>query len=512
MFKKSLICLSFLFLLTTVFTYSQEIDLLEKAPEAKWANTENQALRFGADQGESGMVKYEYDYVLEDGTTYKRVLFTHPQWKRYGTVYGTFENITIPENDPKLIIAGGFGQGAAGTDGVKFYVSVAGMGEETTQTRVRVRRTDRPTTTIKTLCSFDARYDNKIDTLECDLKEYAGQTGNIILVVEAGNTSEKDWAVWTEAKIISGEEVKEEVKAKAEKPKKVVANLRGHGSRIYCVDVSPNGKHLVTASGDRTAKIWSFPSGKMVTSLSGHSAHVFTAAFSNNSRRVVTASGDQTARIWQAASGSQLQELRGHTAQVLSAAFSPDGTQVATGSEDGTVKIWQAANGNEIRTITISSAGVYAVAFSPNGRLLAVGGTDGGLGIWRVANGNKVTTLQGHSRAVYTVAFNHNGQRLVSASVDNTAKVWNISGGGLVKNFGGRAFYSAAFSPDGKYIITGNDGQATIWKISNGKNVMNLKHSSGAAVRSACFGPKGKHIAMGGEDNTARIWEIQLPD
>ena len=71
MYKKLLVCLAFLIFILAPNVYSQEIDLIEKAPQAKWANTGNQALRFGTDQDETGMVKYEYDITLEDGKTYK---------------------------------------------------------------------------------------------------------------------------------------------------------------------------------------------------------------------------------------------------------------------------------------------------------------------------------------------------------------------------------------------------------------------------------------------------------
>ena len=57
-----------------------------------------------------------------------------------------------------------------------------------------------------------------------------------------------------------------------------------------------------------------------------------SAAFSPDGKRVVTASNDKTARVWDADSGKALASLQGHTAQVRSAAFSPDGKRVVTAS------------------------------------------------------------------------------------------------------------------------------------------------------------------------------------
>ena len=74
-----------------------------------------------------------------------------------------------------------------------------------------------------------------------------------------------------------------------------------------------------------------------------------SAAFSPDGKRIVTASSDKTARIWDAASGKPIGEpLKGHEDAVNSAAFSPDGRRIVTGSWDKTARIWDAATGKPI--------------------------------------------------------------------------------------------------------------------------------------------------------------------
>jgi uncharacterized protein with WD repeat len=489
--------------------FAQEIDLIDRAPQAKWGTSAGDTLTFGADGRERGTVRYDMNQVLEDGKRYERVLYTHPQWKNYGNIIGTFPNISIPKEGGRLLIAGGFLQGARASDGVKFSAHFNPTGESPGEPgRVRIkRRVSREQSMAlasgRELGAFEAKYDGRIDQIEVDLKDVAGLTGEILLVVQAMSTSDADWAVWTVAKLVFKD---------VQKPAKPVLHkiLRGHNNRIYRASFSRDSRYVVTASGDSLAKIWDVNSGNMVMELKGHSSHVFSARFSPNNRRVVTAGGE-TAKIWEVSTGTQTKMLIGHSMRVSSAAFSPDGGVIVTTSEDGTAKLWNAQNGKEIRSINIRKKGwVYDAAFHPNGRSVAIGAQGGMVGLWDVSNGRQIRTLSGHSRAITSVTFSPNGQYIAASSIDNTAKIWESSSGRLVQTIQGDTIGQVCFSPDNKYVVTAHaGGVAKVWNIQDGKEVTTLEHSSPAQrVFSATFSPDGKYIVTAGDDQTAKIWKV----
>ena len=77
---------------------------------------------------------------------------------------------------------------------------------------------------------------------------------------------------------------------------------------------------MLTASYDKTAKIWNASTGDCIQTLSGHTDCVASAVFSQDGGAVLTASGD-TAKIWNASTGDCVQTLSGHTGLLNSAVF-----------------------------------------------------------------------------------------------------------------------------------------------------------------------------------------------
>jgi WD40 repeat protein len=124
--------------------------------------------------------------------------------------------------------------------------------------------------------------------------------------------------------------------------------LKGHEGAVRSAAFSPDGKRIVTASDDTTARLWDAATGKQIRELTGHAGIVLSAAFSPDGKRIVTASFGGTARLWDAETGKPIGELTGHAGIVFSAAFSPDGKRIVTASGDKTARLWEILNTQEL--------------------------------------------------------------------------------------------------------------------------------------------------------------------
>jgi WD40 repeat protein len=75
-----------------------------------------------------------------------------------------------------------------------------------------------------------------------------------------------------------------------------------HQDGVYDAAFSPDGARILTASWDKTAKLWDAASGKLILSVA-HQDGVWHAEFSPDGARILTASADKTAKLWEADSG-----------------------------------------------------------------------------------------------------------------------------------------------------------------------------------------------------------------
>jgi WD40 repeat protein len=124
-----------------------------------------------------------------------------------------------------------------------------------------------------------------------------------------------------------------------------------------------------------------------------------------------------------------------------------------------------------------------------------------------------VRALKGHSEAVYAVAFSPDGKFVVTGSFDKTLKLWETATGKEVKTFGGPAGHqqlvlSVAVSPDGLTLASGSsDNTAKLWDVSAG-NAPAKSLSLPKYVDAVAFNPAGTLLATGCHDGTVRLWDL----
>ena len=106
-------------------------------------------------------------------------------------------------------------------------------------------------------------------------------------------------------------------------------------------------------------------------------------AISRDGRRAVSASADKTLKVWDPASGRELRTLTGHTGSVYGVALSGDGRITVSASQDKTLKVWELETGDTVATFTCDAA-AFCCAFSDALKLIVAGDSGGHVHFFRL--------------------------------------------------------------------------------------------------------------------------------
>ena len=224
--------------------------------------------------------------------------------------------------------------------------------------------------------------------------------------------------------------------------------LQGHNGWVNCLQCGTNKDNsplLVSGGRDKTVIVWKLnlenpeeikdaqgnvierKVGVPAKSLHGHNHFVSALALSSNSQKLISASWDRTARLWDLASSKCQQIFTGHKKDLLSVAFSNDERLIFTGAMDKTMKYWNTIGQEKFTNAKFGGWINCLVKFSKGKEhFLAAGCTDGKV---RIFNHDCSTcrVIPGGEYGVTSMCVSDEGDFLFVAYKDGTFKIIGIA-------------------------------------------------------------------------------------
>ncbi|NWF69328.1 MAG: protein kinase [Chloroflexi bacterium] len=116
-----------------------------------------------------------------------------------------------------------------------------------------------------------------------------------------------------------------------------------------------------------------------------------------------------------------------------------------------------------------------------------------------------------HDTTVYAAVFSPDGRYILTGDENGIAHLWDAQGGALLREFAGHTelIESVAFSPDGRYIATASeDGSARLWEVESGAEIRQFSGHEGG-LSTVIFSPDGTRLVTASFDTTALIWDVE---
>ncbi len=323
-------------------------------------------------------------------------------------------------------------------------------------------------------------------------------------------TGDVDWALWL-WKAADGE------KTFVDNPAHIRAVAFRRGDRLI-------------AAGDedgRTAHLWSVESRKRFGAPLPHRGPVTGVAFTSDGGLLATASADRCARVWAVAADPACRAEFVHPGAkpksvpfVNSVLFSPDGTLLLTATGDThTGQLWKVSDATPVGEPFRHHGRLHA-AFAPDGATFLTAVDEGKAG-WAVqvratATGRPVgpVPLWHSPKAVKQLAVSRDGHTLLAGNEDGEVRLFAASDYRPVSDFRHGPLARAAFTADGREVVTGTDdrtdsdiGTVRRWEVATGKQVgAELRHPG--RINQVAISPDGGTVLLSGRNGVSRLYKV----
>jgi WD40 repeat protein len=271
-----------------------------------------------------------------------------------------------------------------------------------------------------------------------------------------------------------------------------------------------DGRHLRAACCDGTVRAWDLQTGTHTDYSLPAQPGMDSLALAPNGRVLATSTKDVTAHVWDLESGQLLRQLSAPLPRGM--AFAPDGRLLVNDVATRTVQLRDVSTGEPAGPPLQLGWRCRAAAVSPDGRVAALGGVER-TGLWDLSTGRKLAEWRVPAE-VWAAAFSPDGRALVTGHADGSARLWEVPAGrphGPALSHPSGMLHAVAFSPDGRLVATGGaDGTARVWYAATGKPVgPPLPHRG--AVSAVAFQADARLLATGSGDGAVRLWPLPGP-
>eukprot|EP01097_Dermamoeba_algensis_P006113 TRINITY_DN3854_c0_g2_i2.p1 TRINITY_DN3854_c0_g2~~TRINITY_DN3854_c0_g2_i2.p1 ORF type:complete len:616 (+),score=125.58 TRINITY_DN3854_c0_g2_i2:65-1912(+) len=279
--------------------------------------------------------------------------------------------------------------------------------------------------------------------------------------------------------------------------------FEGHNHYVMQVVFNPKDPNtFVSASLDRTIKVWGLSSPNAHFTLEGHEKGVNTVEYfvGGDKPYLISGSDDKTVKVWDYHHKTCVQTLEGHTHNVAVVCFHPTLQVIVSGSEDGSVRLWHSSTYRLEKVLNYGLERVWALGYLKGSNKLAIGYDEGTVMI-KLASEAPAVSMDSTGKIIWA-----KGNEIQGVNVKTAADTAIVDGEKLslvIKDLGSCEFYPGSLhhNPNGRFVVVCGDGEFIIFTSRAWRN-----KSFGSAVEFVWAGNAGEY-AVRESSNKVKIFK-----
>lgn len=327
--------------------------------------------------------------------------------------------------------------------------------------------------------------------------------------------------------------------SQAQKPYVLLKSLTNHKASIECLVVSPDGRNAITADQDGYIIFWDIvDSMKMLYKVKAHTDGINCLLFNKSGTKFVTAGDDSKVKLWNFDTRKPINSYISPYNGVNFAVFAPDERSIYFGgykrSSNNANTFIQGGEFTGLYQVNVDGKSNPKLIYNDEDQNTDYYSTN----TWGITDGNLdasrkyVVYTKGYYAYFWDIEENRLAfKRKTTQNLNNlycTSSYIYLWGDGYISKISVNDNYSVtssfagsndpetsgyskfAFSKNGKYMITGDDGhKVNIWNTSNLSKVEILSGHTDI-VRTFAFGYNDSIVVTAGYDGTIKIWGYQI--
>lgn len=302
-------------------------------------------------------------------------------------------------------------------------------------------------------------------------------------------------------------------------PKRLVHTWTGHSKAVMAIRFLPNSAHLLlSCSMDAKVKIWDvYHSRKCLRTLIGHNKAVRDVVFSPDGKHILTASYDKTIKLWDTETGKCISRYN-LRATPYCIVFHPEKPNIfLAGCANKRIYQWDTLKQEDeiVQEYNQHLDAVNSITFIDENRKIVTTSDDKTIRVWEWDIPVPIKTItEPHMHSIPSVSVHPNKEYLVAQSMDN--QILTFSASDTIKSENKRftghlvAGYACqpGFSPDGQYIMSGDgEGKLWFWNWKTGKFIKNIKAHDKVTICCLWHPHETSKVATCSWDGTIKYWD-----